>query len=94
MFIRKPFITSVSFVGIALLIFFSAYFTVPFIDDTMVKAIAEASAVIVCLMILVFGAIYFFISQQQKPAEKQQGSVTQMPVKDTNQDRSSIPMTG
>ena len=94
MFLKKPFVTILSFVGVALFIFFSAYFTVSYIDNSLIKAIAEASIIILCLMILVFGILYSFINQDREPIDKQFGSITKLPVNKTKPAGRSMPMTG
>lgn len=94
MFIKKPFVATATFVGAGLLVFSSSYFTLPFISNMLVKAIAESLGIILGLMMLVFGALYLVMKQHKKPVEKPFRSVTRMPVKTTKSAKRPMTMTG
>ena len=94
MFIKKPLVATVSFVGAGLLILFSSYFTLSFINNLLVKAIVESLGLIFCLMTMVVGAIYLAMKQEKKQVDKPFQAVTRLPLKDTKSAKQSMTMTG
>jgi hypothetical protein len=95
MFLKKPFVSIVFLVGIFLFASFTINFLLPLISNSsLVTAIAEILIVMLCLVAVVFEAAYLLIKRQQKPTEKELGTVTRLPLKDSKPGVSSMTMTG